>query len=67
MSPGCQPAASSTLGLLAAPKVSDIWRKMSPLKHIIAAAGPKGFGVCCWSAVQWGVSGSANAGRRWYL
>lgn len=64
MSPGSQPAACSTLKLLAALKVSDIWRKMSPLKHIIATAGPKGLGVCCRSAVWWCVPGSANAERR---
>lgn len=46
MSPDSKPAASSTLKLLASMKVSDIWRKMSPLKHAMASTGLKG---CCVS------------------
>lgn len=41
MSPDSKLAASSTLKLLAPVKVSDVWRKMSPLEHAVASTGPK--------------------------
>lgn len=52
MSPDSKPAAPSTLKLLASMKVSDIWRKMSPLKHTIASTGPKGFCIYHQNAMQ---------------
>lgn len=52
MSPDSKPAVPSALKLLASMKVSDIWRKMSPLKHTIASTGPKGFCIYCENAMQ---------------
>lgn len=51
-SPASGLAASSAPKLLASVKVSDIWRKMSPLARAVASTGPKGFCGSAWNAIR---------------